>query len=64
MKGNRANKTEEGSHEYQEGAFTICQMANGVWYIFDSNKSEVPSPDFKTLLAARKWLRQKEKTNV
>jgi hypothetical protein len=64
MKGDRANKTEEGSHEYQEGAFTICLMGNGEWYIFNADKSEVPSPDFKTLTAARKWLRQKEKQNV
>ena len=61
MTGHRAGKTFEGSHEYQEGEYLITLMGNGFWYIFDKRGCEsgdmIGSPSFKTLTAARKWIK-------
>lgn len=61
MKGSRTGKTFKGSHEYQHDGYLITLMGNGMWIIFDRDGceggNEVPSPDFKTLTAARKWLK-------
>lgn len=56
MSGARAGKAGQGSHEYEDGSYRIIQMANGIWYIFDKNGYDLGF-DFKTLAAARKWLK-------
>lgn len=58
---NRANKTGLGTHEYRQDGYVITLMANDLWSIFEQTLSgtlyEVDTPDFKTLTAARKWLK-------
>jgi hypothetical protein len=56
MSNPRAGKTGLGTHEYRDGSYLITQMATGVWYIFDKNGYDLGF-DFKTLAAARKWLK-------
>lgn len=60
MTKSRTGKTHEGSHEYREGKYLITLMGNGKWYIFDERGCEngdMIGPDFKTLSAARKWVK-------
>lgn len=60
MAKSRSGKTSKGSHEYREGKYLITLMGNNWWYIFTTDGCESGDsigPDFKTLAAARKWIK-------
>ena len=49
----RTGKTELGSHEYREGPYMICQMADGAWVI-SINRAGIGHA-YKTLREARAY---------
>lgn len=59
MASDRSNKTRTGSHEYREGKYYICCMADDTWRLFAGPQGSGKSYDkeFKTLKAARKYCR-------
>jgi hypothetical protein len=52
-RGSRSGKTEEGSHEYVEGRYTMTRMGDDRWYIFSGGHDQ--GVDFASLGAARAW---------
>ena len=58
----RAGKIEPESHEYREGPYTVCQMADNFWSIF-LNGSSIGHA-YRTLREARAFCRWAERNDV
>lgn len=58
----REGKTGTGTHEYREGRFTICQMADSFWYIFIAGAGIGHA--YKTLREARAYARWATENDV
>lgn len=60
MTGERANKTEQGSHEYTESGWYLCEMGDGRFYPYTGPQGtgRDSGHDFRTLREARRWARE------